>query len=72
MVEFVSEKPRAAYLNYRDLDLGVNGGSGDYEEARGWGEKYFKGNFRRLAMVKAAVDGEDFFWNEQSIPVLKQ
>ncbi|ERN14998.1 hypothetical protein AMTR_s00032p00227420 [Amborella trichopoda] len=72
MVEFVSEKPRAAYLNYRDLDLGVNGGSGDYEEARGWGEKYFKGKFRRLAMVKAAVDGEDFFWNEQSIPVLKQ
>ncbi|ERN14997.1 hypothetical protein AMTR_s00032p00227150 [Amborella trichopoda] len=71
MERYVSKKPRAAYLNYRDLDLGINGRFGGYEEARVWGEKYFKGNFRRLAMVKAEVDSGDFFWNEQSIPPLR-
>jgi hypothetical protein len=35
-----------------------------------WGEKYFRGNFRRLAMVKGEVDPEQVFWSEQSIPPL--
>nr|CAB3484048.1 unnamed protein product [Digitaria exilis] len=42
----------------------------DYEKAKVWGEKYFKGNFERLAAVKGKVDPDDFFRNEQSIPPL--
>ncbi|CAN1226771.1 Tetrahydroberberine oxidase [Linum grandiflorum] len=59
MTRYVSKSPRAAYYNYRDLDLGWN-----------WGVKYFKGNFDRLVKVKSLVDPENFFRNEQSIPVL--
>ena len=63
--------PRAAYLNYRDLDLGTNKESNvSYLEARVWGLKYFKGNFKRLAQVKSKVDPKNFFRNEQSIPLL--
>ncbi|CAN1251737.1 Berberine bridge enzyme-like 2 [Linum perenne] len=40
----------------------------------GWKEggetTYFAENFERLVKVKTAVDPENFFWNEQSIPVL--
>ncbi|KAK8450807.1 hypothetical protein SEVIR_6G105900v4 [Setaria viridis] len=70
---YVSKNPRAVYVNYRDLDLGTNkleGNVTSYANARAWGEKYFKGNFERLAAVKAMVDPEDFFRNEQSIPPL--
>ncbi|THU74854.1 hypothetical protein C4D60_Mb04t37800 [Musa balbisiana] len=35
-----------------------------------WGERYFKNNFRRLAMVKGEVDPHNFFSNEQSVPPL--
>ena len=57
--------PRAAYLNYRDLDLGTNKESNvSYLEARVWGLKYFKGNFKRLAQVKSKVDPKNFFRNE--------
>ncbi|XP_028804054.1 berberine bridge enzyme-like 26 [Neltuma alba] len=72
MTPYVSKNPRAAYLNYRDLDLGVNTDlKHNYEEARSsWGSKYFKNNFQRLAKVKASVDPGNFFWNEQSIPPL--
>ncbi|WOL09107.1 hypothetical protein Cni_G17860 [Canna indica] len=71
MAPYVSSNPRAAYVNYRDLDLGKNKGiSTTYSEARVWGEKYFKGNFKRLAIVKGEVDPENFFSNEQSIPPL--
>jgi hypothetical protein len=71
MTPYVSKNPRAAYINFRDLDLGQNvEGSTGYEEARVWGEKYFRGNFRRLAMVKAEVDPDQVFWSEQSIPPL--
>ncbi|CAN1251746.1 Berberine bridge enzyme-like 2 [Linum perenne] len=59
MTVFVSKNPRRAYLNYRDLDIG-----------KVYGEKYFAENFERLVKVKTAVDPENFFWNEQSIPVL--
>lgn len=66
---YVSASPRAAYLNYRDLDLGINGkGEESYSRASVWGVKYFKGNFRRLAIVKGRVDPENFLRNEQSIP----
>ncbi|KAL5708919.1 cinnamyl-alcohol dehydrogenase [Ranunculus cassubicifolius] len=66
---FVSKSPRARYVNYRDLDIGVNKDvNTSYEEARVWGESYFGANFERLAVVKGKVDPENYFWNEQSIP----
>ncbi|XP_008790024.2 berberine bridge enzyme-like 15 [Phoenix dactylifera] len=71
MSPYVSKHPRAAYLNYRDLDLGKNEeGNTSYLMAKVWGRKYFKNNFKRLAIVKGEVDPEDFFWSEQSIPPL--
>ncbi|KAG2612174.1 berberine bridge enzyme-like Cyn d 4 [Panicum virgatum] len=73
MEPYVTKNPRQAYVNYRDMDLGVNQVVGDvstYESGKVWGEKYFKGNFERLARTKAKVDPTDFFRNEQSIPPL--
>ncbi|XP_024158039.1 berberine bridge enzyme-like 18 [Rosa chinensis] len=70
MAPYVSKSPRAAYLNYRDLDLGRNSyGNTSYAQASIWGLKYFKNNFRRLVHVKTLVDPGNFFRNEQSIPV---
>ncbi|XP_023755893.1 berberine bridge enzyme-like 22 [Lactuca sativa] len=70
MEPHVSKHPRSAYLNYRDLDLGTNPHANTtYSEARKWGEKYFKGNFKRLAQVKSSIDPYNFFRNEQSIPL---
>ncbi|KAK9105986.1 hypothetical protein Scep_022830 [Stephania cephalantha] len=70
MSPYVSMNPRAAYLNVRDLDLGHNKANETptYSEARIWGEKYFKGNFKKLVEVKSEVDPHNFFTNEQSIP----
>lgn len=69
MKPYVSSSPRGAYLNYRDLDLGFEEhGLTNYSIAGGWGKKYFKGNFERLARVKKAVDPDNFFGDEQSIP----
>ncbi|XP_052203678.1 tetrahydroberberine oxidase-like [Diospyros lotus] len=69
MTPYVSKSPRAAYLNYRDLDIGVNNkGNTSYEQASVWGTKYFKGNFQRLVQVKTMVDPGNFFRSEQSIP----
>ncbi|XVF26279.1 hypothetical protein REPUB_Repub14bG0002200 [Reevesia pubescens] len=70
MEPYVSHYPRASYLNYRDLSLGMNSkcGSPSHESAKVWGEKYFKHNFERLGRVKLAVDPGNFFRNEQSIP----
>ncbi|MED6120437.1 hypothetical protein PIB30_020789 [Stylosanthes scabra] len=72
MEPFVSKSPRAAYVNYRDLDIGVNNKNGytSYKEASIWGVKYFKNNFNRLVHVKTKVDPLNFFRNEQSIPSL--
>ncbi|KAG9438948.1 hypothetical protein H6P81_019113 [Aristolochia fimbriata] len=71
MAPHVSNHPRTAYLNFRDLDLGVNGkGEPSYFKSSIWGFKYFKGNFRRLALVKGQTDKSNFFRNEQSIPPL--
>ncbi|XLS87977.1 hypothetical protein HN51_038143, partial [Arachis hypogaea] len=63
MEPFVSKSPREAYLNYRDLDIGVNNihGYTSYEQASIWGFKYFKNNFNRLAHVKSKVDPLNFF-----------
>ncbi|KAK4440265.1 Berberine bridge enzyme-like 18 [Sesamum alatum] len=70
MAPYVSRFPRLAYINYRDLDIGVNDNNRkiSYAQARVWGIKYFKNNFDRLIRVKTAVDPENFFRNEQSIP----
>ncbi|XP_058196980.1 tetrahydroberberine oxidase-like [Rhododendron vialii] len=71
MTPYVSQCPRAAYFNYRDIDLGRNEGMDTtYTEAVSWGSKYFKENFKRLAVVKAEVDPGNFFSDEQSIPPL--
>nr|XP_028965120.1 berberine bridge enzyme-like 13 [Malus domestica] len=65
MAPFVTKNPRTAYTNYRDLDIGRNI-KGTLEEAKVWGEKYFKGNFERLAKIKGKVDYENFFKSEQN------
>jgi len=71
MEAYVSKSPRAAYLNYRDLDIGVNNnGYTSFSQASIWGFKYFDNNFNRLARVKTRVDPRNFFRNEQSIPPL--
>ncbi|VFQ69878.1 unnamed protein product [Cuscuta campestris] len=68
---FVSKLPREAYINYRDLDIGMNSeGNTSYLQASIWGIKYFKNNFDRLVHVKTSVDPSNFFRNEQSIPPL--
>ncbi|XP_074372907.1 berberine bridge enzyme-like 26 [Apium graveolens] len=70
MTPYVSSNPRGAFLNYRDLDIGVSDQAKDsYTEGQVYGEKYFGGNFERLVKVKSTVDPENFFRNEQSIPV---
>lgn len=71
MTPFVSKNPRSSFLNYRDLDIGVNTfGKDSYEQGKVYGLKYFNDNFDRLVKVKTAVDPDNFFRNEQSIPPL--
>ncbi|OAO94269.1 hypothetical protein AXX17_AT5G42490 [Arabidopsis thaliana] len=68
---YVSASPRGAYLNYRDLDLGMNRGvNTSFEDAKLWGFRYFGSNFKRLAIVKGKIDPTNFFRNEQSVPPL--
>ncbi|KAJ8752099.1 hypothetical protein K2173_001774 [Erythroxylum novogranatense] len=70
MTPYVSKNPREAFLNYRDLDLGINhNGKGSYLEGRVYGLKYFRDNFNRLVQIKTKVDPGNFFRNEQGIPV---
>ncbi|XP_051135470.1 berberine bridge enzyme-like 21 [Andrographis paniculata] len=71
MEPFVAKNPREAYLNYRDLDIGVNDGGYSYEKGKVFGLKYFRGNFERLVRIKAKVDPENVFRYEQSIPLLR-
>ncbi|XP_038970567.1 berberine bridge enzyme-like 26 [Phoenix dactylifera] len=69
LAPYVSKSPRAAYLNYRDIDLGRNEkGKTSYRKATEWGQRYFLNNFKRLAQVKAKVDPDNYFQHEQSIP----
>ncbi|KAL0363657.1 UNVERIFIED_CONTAM: Berberine bridge enzyme-like 18 [Sesamum calycinum] len=61
MTPYVSKNPRAAYSNYRDLDLGMNNEENtSYEQASVWGLKYFGNNFNRLVHVKSQVDPSYF------------
>jgi hypothetical protein len=70
MTPYVSKNPRSAYINYRDLDIGINSfGKNSYQEGQVYGAKYFNNNFDRLVKIKSVVDPENFFRNEQSIPV---
>ncbi|XVF28980.1 hypothetical protein REPUB_Repub15cG0080100 [Reevesia pubescens] len=69
MGSFVSKSPRQAYINYRDLDIGINNeGNTTFARASVWGRKYFMNNFDRLVRVKTIADPENFFRHEQSIP----
>ncbi|KAH6793178.1 FAD-binding Berberine family protein [Perilla frutescens var. hirtella] len=71
MAPYVSKNPREAYLNYRDLDIGTtDNGKNSYSEGKVYGVKYFKSNFDRLVKIKTAVDPDNVFRNEQSMPVL--
>ncbi|XP_010941440.1 berberine bridge enzyme-like A [Elaeis guineensis] len=77
MGRFVSKNPRVAFVNFVDLDLGTiqwttrSGGSWDaVGVARAWGERYFLGNYDRLVRAKTAIDPDNVFRNEQSIPPL--
>ena len=73
MAPYVSMFPRTAYVNYRDLDLGVNKGiNASFMKASVWGVKYFKDNFNRLVHAKTKVDPDNFFRHEQSIPPFPQ
>lgn len=64
MAPYASKNPREAYVNYRDMELGMNSNTSHHE----WGIKYFKNNFDRLVQVKSRVDPHNFFSHEQSIP----
>lgn len=75
MTPFVSWGPRAAYINYMDIDLGemelINSSfpSKDAVEiARVWGEKYFLKNYDRLVKAKTIIDPNNIFSNQQGIP----
>ncbi|XP_024155751.1 berberine bridge enzyme-like 13 [Rosa chinensis] len=71
MAPYVTKSPRQAYVNYRDLDLGINKQKNtSITEASAWGNRYFKGNFYRLIKIKTKVDPHNFFRHEQSIPPL--
>ncbi|XP_065854930.1 berberine bridge enzyme-like 17 [Euphorbia lathyris] len=71
MTPYVSRNPRETFLNYRDNDIGRNPSNfTDFRKAQIYGQKYFKKNFQRLAKIKARVDPDNFFKNEQSIPPL--
>ncbi|TXG50903.1 hypothetical protein EZV62_023427 [Acer yangbiense] len=57
MTPYVSKFPRGAYVNYRDLDLGIKKkGNTSVIQASVWGVKYYKDNFKRLVKVKTEVD----------------
>ncbi|XP_068319812.1 berberine bridge enzyme-like D-2 [Pyrus communis] len=83
MTEYVSWGPRAAYINYVDLDLGVmqqqhhfplnnnlvkDDESDAVEISRDWGEKYFLKNYDRLVRAKTLIDPSNVFRNQQGIP----
>ena len=70
MTPFVSKSSRCSYLNYGDIDLGINEiGNASYEQASSWSMKHFKGNIDRLMQVM--VDPGNFLTYEQSIPSLE-
>ncbi|KAL7190125.1 hypothetical protein ACSBR2_022413 [Camellia fascicularis] len=81
MTPYVSVGPRAAYINYMDVDLGVmeeellvNSGApspfpaDEVEMARVWGQKYFLQNYDRLVRAKTLIDPHNIFRHQQGIP----
>ncbi|KAJ8561215.1 hypothetical protein K7X08_027405 [Anisodus acutangulus] len=72
MAPLVSSAPRAAYVNYMDLDLGeINTTSSTnhaVERAKVWGEKYFLNNYDRLVKAKTTIDPLNVFRHQQGIP----
>ncbi|XP_022865080.1 berberine bridge enzyme-like 13 [Olea europaea var. sylvestris] len=70
MTPYASMSPREAYVNYRDLDLGMNKNGTCFTDASLWSTGYFKDNFNRLVNIKTKVDPDNFFRHEQSIPTL--
>uniref|UniRef100_A0A2P2PLK4 FAD-binding PCMH-type domain-containing protein n=1 Tax=Rhizophora mucronata TaxID=61149 RepID=A0A2P2PLK4_RHIMU len=71
MTPFVSKNPRAAFVNYKDLDLGINHhGNERYVQGSDYGVSYFQENFDRLVEIKTRVDSGNFFTHEQSVPTL--
>ncbi|KAI9127015.1 hypothetical protein K1719_001574 [Acacia pycnantha] len=71
MAPYASQSPREAYVNYKDLDLGLNQfNRTSFLMSSTWGFNYFKNNFIRLVKVKSKVDPSNFFRHEQSIPPL--
>ncbi|XP_057544501.1 berberine bridge enzyme-like D-2 [Amaranthus tricolor] len=73
MTPYVASNPRAAYVNYIDLDLGtIDDNNGDIvEKARAWGEKYFLGHYERLVSIKNIIDPQNVFFHQQGIPPSK-
>ena len=61
MTPYVSKNPRAASLNFRDLDLGMNNNATTYSRGRVSGKHCFKSNFKRLAQIKVEVDPDNLF-----------
>ncbi|KAK9756048.1 hypothetical protein RND81_01G069600 [Saponaria officinalis] len=61
---FVTNNPRKAFFNYRDIDIGTN-----VEGNLSFAIDFFKDNVNRLLQVKAKVDPNNLFRYEQSIPL---
>ncbi|KAK1436655.1 hypothetical protein QVD17_02437 [Tagetes erecta] len=76
MTPYVAHHPRAAYINYMDVDLGVmdwnktsvKSNDDVVELGRKWGEKYFGNNYDRLVKAKTQIDPLNVFRHQQSIP----
>ncbi|KAK6123838.1 hypothetical protein DH2020_042439 [Rehmannia glutinosa] len=58
MKPYVAQCPRTGYINYKDLDLGKNDKNCSFNQGKIWGEKYFKGNFERLARPELMIQTE--------------
>ncbi|CAH8345922.1 unnamed protein product [Eruca vesicaria subsp. sativa] len=80
MNPFSVSSPRVAYLNHRDLDLGNDTRTNtSFEDAREWGEKYYRGNFKKLGLVKGNIDPTRkqrcnvvYFFSSRYVPNNKQ
>lgn len=74
MTAYVAQNPRASYVNYMDVDLGVMNwiktrvDDDAVEMGREWGEKYFYKNYDRLVRAKTQIDPYNVFRHQQSIP----
>ncbi|XP_076917304.1 berberine bridge enzyme-like D-2 [Bidens hawaiensis] len=76
MTPYVARSPRATYVNYMDVDVGVmnwiktkvESNDDAVEMCREWGEKYFGNNYDRLVKAKTQIDPYNVFRHQQSIP----